>query len=154
MNKIENTPGPWKVAHQNGDALPGFQGLVGVVGPEQVNSMGNKFTLYVAQYIQPGDASVITASLELLEALRKFVAWHDMDHETLTGVELQKAYDEAIDAAKSAIKKATCEICPTCGEATEGTAWPGGLCQLCWESHCSASWHEAMSGTQKATGEQ
>jgi hypothetical protein len=54
---------------------------------------------------QQANAKLMAASPELLEALKKFVAWHDMDHETMTGVEVQTAYDQAIDAAKSALRK-------------------------------------------------
>ena len=51
------------------------------------------------------DLKLISAAPDLLEALQKFVAWHDADHESMKGWEVQEMYDQAIDAAKSALSK-------------------------------------------------
>lgn len=51
------------------------------------------------------DAELMAAAPALKAALMKFVAWHDMDHELMKGWEVQEAYDKAIDAAKSALRK-------------------------------------------------
>lgn len=40
--------------------------------------------------------------LQLRTALRLFVAWHEMDHDAMEPGEIQKKYDEAINAAKAA----------------------------------------------------
>jgi hypothetical protein len=42
----------------------------------------------------------------VLDALRQIVAWHNMDHEATTGYKIQKAYDQAINAAKKALAEA------------------------------------------------
>lgn len=68
-------PGTWRVSHQTGDGLPGFEGLVGVVGPEQTNSRGRKFTRYIAQYIAPENADLIAALPELLDACQTVEQW-------------------------------------------------------------------------------
>jgi hypothetical protein len=60
------TPGPWKVASQNGTVED--EGLVGVVGQKMVNSKGKEFTLYVAQYVEEKNASLVASAPELLEA--------------------------------------------------------------------------------------
>ncbi len=99
----KHNPGPWTISHQNGDGLPEFEGLVGVVGPEQTNSRGNKFTLYVAQYIKPEDAKLIVAVHDLLESLQDLVNIFQYDDEASTpGTD---AYT-AIMMAKAAIAKA------------------------------------------------
>ena len=52
------------------------------------------------------DAELMAAAPTLKAALMKVVAWHDMDRESMEGWEVQEAYNKAIDAAKSALRKA------------------------------------------------
>lgn len=40
--------------------------------------------------------------LQLRSAVQLFVAWHEMDHDGMEPSEIQKRYDEAINAAKAA----------------------------------------------------
>lgn len=40
--------------------------------------------------------------LRLRSAMRLFLEWHEMDHEAMEAREIQKRYDEAINAAKAA----------------------------------------------------
>lgn len=51
------------------------------------------------------DAALMAASPELKRALQKFVAFHDADHETMSGEEVQSLYDDAIKCAKAALGK-------------------------------------------------
>lgn len=53
------------------------------------------------------NAKLIAASPLMLEALEKFVVFHNADHDHIPAWELQSMYDAAINAAKDVIKKAT-----------------------------------------------
>lgn len=48
-------------------------------------------------------SSLIAAAPKMKDALRKFVAYHDADHESMSPEEIQAMYDAAIDAAKDAL---------------------------------------------------
>lgn len=50
---------------------------------------------------------VVREQPDFLGALKKFVAFHDMDQDTIPGAEVQRAYDDAIHAAKAALASAT-----------------------------------------------
>jgi len=92
MHPFVHTPGPWRTYDIFGGE---YQEVFGPRTPGEDR----------LQVDGKADAKLIAAAPDLLEALQKFAAWHDMDHETMTGVEVQTAYDQAIDAAKSALRK-------------------------------------------------
>lgn len=57
--------------------------------------------------MRKANARLIAASPLMLEALEKFVVFHNADHDHIPAWELQSMYDAAINAAKDVIKKAT-----------------------------------------------
>ena len=110
VHAVVHTPGPWEAYHVQsaGWSVRMAKPREGYDQPDPICSMA------WWQFDKPGiidndisgaNAKLIAASPDLLAALQKFVNWHYMDHETITGVEVQKAYDQAIDAAKSALRK-------------------------------------------------
>ena len=98
VDRVVHTPGPWEVKGptQNGHCLRIFAGdeYVGIIG-------GSDQPMRVIH----ANAKLIAAAPELQAALEKFVAWHDMDHERIKPEEVQAAYNKAIDAAKTALRK-------------------------------------------------
>ncbi len=99
--------GPWRVTRQNGDGLPEFEGMLGVSGPEQTNSRGNKFTTYIAQCISPENAPMIAAAPDMLRALKcamkisdLWLPGPDCDPEEATALQMMAAmFEEAIQKA-------------------------------------------------------
>ena len=93
VHAVVHTPGPWHVFPR------GESGMLHV-GPARHS---------VAYVIRVDDeranARLIAAAPDLKEALMKFVAWHDADHESMKGSEVQEMYDQVVDAAKSALSK-------------------------------------------------
>jgi hypothetical protein len=96
---MSHTPGPW-IVYEDWyiKSLNGIGSHATVCAP-----IGPK----ISDDEHRANARLIAASPDLMNALQKFVAWHDMDHEAMTGVEVQQAYDQAIDTAKAALFKAT-----------------------------------------------
>lgn len=53
------------------------------------------------------DAELIASVPMMVEALRKIVAWNDMDNQNMTYGEVQDMYDQTINAVKAALRKVT-----------------------------------------------
>lgn len=97
VQSVVHTPGPWVVYDNWYIRTPNGKGShAQVCAPIEPKMSDDEHR---------ANARLIAAAPELLEALQRFVAWHDMDHETMTGVEVQTAYGQAIDAAKSVLRK-------------------------------------------------
>jgi hypothetical protein len=79
-----HTPGPWKVARQNGDGLEEYEGLVGVTGPAFTTKAGKQVTLYICQYIQPENAKIIAESPEMYQIIQRLATCDWMSEKELS----------------------------------------------------------------------
>lgn len=107
----EHTPGPWSFGYvcndwSDGDVVVCAHGM-GVVC--QITNQLEGLLQYpgVGRTIenQEANARLISAAPELLEAVVQFVSFHEMETETMTGIEVQRLYDGVIDLARLALRK-------------------------------------------------
>jgi len=91
------TPGPWKIMCDEARGKP--RCLI-------VDQDGNEIAV-VNPYRESWneDAELIASVPVMAEALRKIVAWQDMDNQNMTYGEVQDMYDQTINAVKAALRK-------------------------------------------------
>jgi hypothetical protein len=91
-----HTPGPWKRNYRRVTPVNAKQD-----GAEDICHV------YGDEDKEIANGNLIAAAPDLLDAVSRFVALHNAEHESESGEYLQSLYDEAIGAARAALAKAS-----------------------------------------------